>query len=50
MPEEALFKLVLNWGRRKVSPAGDGKSLAIGEGSLNQALYIGLKLIQRDRA
>ena len=49
MPEEVLFELVLSWGRRKVSPAGNGRSLAIGEGALNQALYINLELIQRHR-
>ena len=39
-----------DWGRREVSPTGGGRGLAIGESSLNKALYIGLELIQRDRA
>ena len=39
-----------DWGRREVSPTGGGEDSATREGSLNQALYVGLKLIQRDRA
>ena len=38
------------WVRREVSPAGGGKDSATREGSLNQALYVDLKLIQRHRA
>ena len=50
MTEEADLSWSLSWVGRKVSPAGGGIGLAIGEASLNQALYIGLELIQRDRA
>ena len=39
-----------DWVRREIGPAGGGKDSATREGSLNQALYVGLELIQRHRA